>query len=292
MGDGDMSNASADWGRELYEETIAGLRGYLRSQCKLSRSLREYLDHRETPLLKHPNHTLDAVQIRAYQALLRSLEISSSSILKLTQKTNEHIRDCYSIARSVVETSINLAFIAAGGLPAAEEARKHSLRRSYQDLDKKLVSGTLIARIPATALDDPKRHEEMLSTLKALEVDITVKRKEWTPLSVPKRLESLSIKLGDDVTSLLVHSYLLIYQDASEVLHGSVYGCFLWRGLTTDQEVALQDSAFKVLFATGVSFNRGMAAIGRAHEMRDVQDAADRFDLLMAKVPVFGKNVG
>ena len=54
---------SDNWGRELYEQTLAGLRRYLRSQAKLSRCLREYLDRRETAILKNPTHTLTPVQI-------------------------------------------------------------------------------------------------------------------------------------------------------------------------------------------------------------------------------------
>jgi uncharacterized protein DUF5677 len=283
---------SDNWGRETYDETIAGLRRHLRSQCKLSRNFREYLDGRETSVLGKPAHTLTPVQIRTYQKLLRSLEVSISSLLRLTSKTDEHVRDCFSISRSIVETSINAAFIAAGGKSAAEEARKHSLRRSYQDLEHRLDIGSIALGHRSKALDDPDRLEDMRRTLEKMNVDLTTQRREWTHLSAPKRLEVVLEKLGDHVANLLAYSYFMIYREASEVLHGSIYGCFLSHGGTmVDQDLALHDTTVKVLFASGISFNRAISAIGKAHNLPDVYQAAEHYDLLLTRVSVFGNEL-
>jgi hypothetical protein len=275
---------------EIYVRAIEALRAQLKRQNHFSRVTRDFLDGREVPVLGIQTAPISRVQVRAYQTLLRGVEASNESILCLSETIDEKIRDCLTICRSVVETSVNIAFIAAGGETAAEEARRHSLRRSYEDLDTSLNIGGFRMSYRSSGLSDPVRIAEMQRVLEEATINLESRRKAWTDLSMPKRLAVVIDKLGTQIGGLLAHAYFYVYRDASEIIHGSVYGCLLAEGATMlDKVVAREDLVFRVLFACTVCQNRAIWAIGRAHQVTKLVESAEAYDALLGDNPVFGE---
>lgn len=286
-----MRKASNRWDLKRYKESVAGLRSHLERQRLLSLALREYLNRRPTPVWKTPAHNVSLLQVRAYQALLRAMETSASTLFRLTDDISDCVRDCFPIARSVVETAINVGYIAAGSRTVAEEARQHSVHRCVFDLDRHLDIGTLKFRHRSRCLDQPETVSGLREALVQMETDLVKKPYNWTSLSAPKRIEFILDHLGERIAVPLGYAYFGIYQDASEVVHGTIYGCFLSAGETmvVDQDVALHDKAFNILFACSQALNRAVASIGMAHEIEEIVERADAFDLLLLKIPVFAE---
>ena len=218
------------------------------------------------------------------------MEISVSTVHRLTEDVTECVRDCFPIARSVVEAAINVGYIAAGGLKVAEEARQHSVRRSVLDLNRCLDIGIMSFRQRARSLDQPDSVPGLRQALRQIEEKRDSKPRNWTSLSAPKRIEAILDRFGVQIAGHLGNAYFFVYQDASEVVHGTVYGCFLSLGQTlVDQELALHDKVFTILLACSIALNRSVASIGLAHDFQEIVETADTFDMLLMDIPAFAE---
>lgn len=152
---------------------------------------------------------------------------SIGTVLQSTQKRGIPVRDCFPIARSVVETLINAAYVLAGGESLAEKAIRHTQQKSYRDLDKKVGRSEYELRITAT----PKPNVTDQAGLKAAIDEFTTARgreKSWTDDSVPMRIEKIGQALGAVPASGFLGAYALVYADSSEIIHGSLFGIQLF----------------------------------------------------------------
>jgi hypothetical protein len=209
--------------------------------------------------------------------MLRALEISASSLLRLTEPIDDHVRDCFSISRSILETAVNLTYIAAMGDEFAERAPLHSLQRSVQDLERGLTIGGLEFHHRARALDNPDEVPGLRSEIERLaraETERSMSQR-WTLLSVPQRITAVIEQFDMKVGGTLAHAYFYIYANASEILHGSVYGCLLSpEGTIRERDVARHDHAITLLLASGMVINEAITAIGTVHRLGDVMEVA------------------
>jgi hypothetical protein len=271
-----------------YDAVVVSARAHLKCQMALSFALRELVDGQPTSIWLGMTPDLPRVLIRCYQAMLRAMEISTSSVLRLTEPVDDHVRDCFPIARSIIEIGVNLAYIAAMGEKAAEQARRHSLWRSVTDLERRREFGALKLHHRARSLgelDDIPGMRDAVEWIAHQGPDVP-RRRDWTDLSVPQRIAVVLEKLG--VGTELAGAYFHLYGDASEIVHGSVYGCFLSPGgLIRDQEVARHDQAFALLLWCGMVINNAIVAIGTAHGLDQVLEAANSYHLALGDHPAF-----
>ena len=152
---------------------------------------------------------------------------SIGTILQSTQKRGIPVRDCFPIARSVVETLINAAYVLAGGDSLAERAIRHTQQKFYRDLNKKVGCGEFELRIAATPRPDIADQPELT---KAIEEFSTARGREksWTDDSVPTRIEKIGRAFGAIPGSGFLGAYALVYADSSEIIHGSLFGIQLF----------------------------------------------------------------
>ncbi|MDD2917685.1 DUF5677 domain-containing protein [Rhodoferax sp.] len=152
---------------------------------------------------------------------------SVQSILELSSGPAGSIRDCYPLARSVVETMTNASYVLAGGTEIAEKAIRHAKQKYHRDMDRIFGKGSNTMRLRAVGVSEA----ELSSELKDALDEFTAKNgreKSWTDDSVATRISVIGEKLGPMVATRLLGAYALVYQDASEIVHGSLYGINLF----------------------------------------------------------------
>ncbi len=71
---------------------------------------------------------------RVVWVVMRGVATSMRSILLLTAAFDMSIRDCFGIARSIFESSVNVAYIVAVGPEAAVRLRRHAMQKAYRNL--------------------------------------------------------------------------------------------------------------------------------------------------------------
>jgi hypothetical protein len=162
--------------------------------------------------------------------LLYSIKDSCDSISLLAERGK--IRDCFVLARTVFETIVNACFISAKGDAAAERAKRHSLQKSYRDLQRELSINDQNITVAWGGQVDPSTDPELQAAL----TDFTSKKgreiTSWTPETVKDQIGAIDTKYGSKVSVGLQFALLSIYRHASEIAHGTLFGAMFSLGLT------------------------------------------------------------
>lgn len=206
------------WQVKLYPKVY----NYFASESDLLRRLIEH-QHSET------KHIKDTRTDQLY-LLLASIYSCSSAILTLL-KNLAYLNECYMLSRALLERVINYLYLLCC---EEEEFKKFIMYNKYRQvraLDREVKVGEHIARIKMSV---PVNYDLNPELQEALDMFTSKKGKminKWTPLSILERLDRIANLGKFDIRYLLV-SNLSIYQDASEALHGSIYGFTFQFGTT------------------------------------------------------------
>lgn len=171
---------------------------------------------------------------------------SVGTILQYAPKRGIPVRDCFPVARSAVETFVNATYVLAGGEPLAEKAIRHAQQKLYRDLDRSVGRGEHKIHIAASSMPDIKGQAELKAALEEF-TTARGREKNWTDDSVPMRIEKVGQILGVVPASGLLGAYALIYGDASEIIHGSLFGIHLFYQGRTKSPANVED--FRALTA-------------------------------------------
>lgn len=155
--------------------------------------------------------------------MIQSVGVSMHSILRLTETMDMSIKDCFGIARTISEMSINVAYIVASDSEIAKRARAHALQKQYRDLSR----SDEIAGFHLGVFSSGRPSVDQVDGLKeALEQFTDAKGKEvrtWSPKSLNDRIEAVQT-VCPQAALALTGSKFAIYRHSSELLHGSYFG--------------------------------------------------------------------
>jgi hypothetical protein len=190
--------------------------------------------------------------------MMHMVGISGHSVLKLTDEVGLQAKDAYPIARGVIEGSVNISFIMAGGKEVAERADRHAQVKAYRDLSREWDSGGWQMSMGYSASVPP----EEAARLDAMAVEFTTpkgREKGWTAETLKQRLDAIATVFPGTAMISLNASAFNIYRHASEVIHGSYYSAVYFWGLTSpgrgaprskdDFKLTLLDHQFSVLMS-------------------------------------------
>lgn len=168
--------------------------------------------------------------------LVQGIGTSASTILALTERPSMSVRDCYGIARSLIESSVNTCLLLSRGDELAEQAIMHARQFEYRAADSSSKIGSSYYRIATRGLPAV---DEVPGLAEAIAKFSSKKGKPlpWVDLSVPQRIGEIEANLSKKAARVLHLAYQFVYAQASEVLHGSFYGhVFIGRGPTHQSE--------------------------------------------------------
>ncbi|MDR4485442.1 MAG: DUF5677 domain-containing protein [Nitrospirales bacterium] len=251
---------------ELFE-SLKILRSILRGHKRLSEIIVGVLvGHPGCLKTREEKFSIEASVKTALIPTFFAFASSSKTIVELSKMPGVHTRDCFGIARAIIELGINICFILAEGSSAAEKALRHSRQKSYRNLERESKIGKLMVKVLYSGKKDITLTEIHEREIK----EFTSKRgfqKNWIDLSLDERIETIGQSFGERVQILLQVARLSVYDTASEILHGTVFGAMYSLGLM-DPPVSvsekslgneLGDKHFAVLF--------GPVLVGFAVEM-------------------------
>jgi hypothetical protein len=226
-----------------------------------------------------PDSVKDAIPF-----MMEAIGASSHTLVRLSEAPGLHTRDCFSIARSVVELAVNICYIIAEGPPAAERALRHLRQKAYRDLERESKVGDSVIRLVYSGKPDPSA----MDGLEEVIAEFTAKggrEKGWVELSIDDRIEAASKRLGGALNHKLHFARFMIYRHSSEVLHGTLFGVFYFYGATMPDDTARTPSKLMehvgqqhmmVLFAASLALFAVVEAFHRAYGFRKAQEEADR----------------
>ncbi len=184
------------------------------------RRLAAFIDRLVLGQVSDSNQSSITDRVVVHMALCGNLSLRR--VLELTESPDiGRIRDSYILMRSVVETLTNAAYVSSSGEDIAHKAIRHVESRYV--LERKVEFGSSSDfRVVLQNVGDTEA-----SNYSELADEFFSKRgsiKNWTDLSLPERIKVIA-SFHPKAAFLLSAAYTSIYSDASEVLHGSLFGC-------------------------------------------------------------------
>ncbi len=181
--------------------------------------------------------------------MIQAIGVSIHSIHQLSDSTDMTVRDCYSIARSVVEATINVAFIMASGPKVAHLARQYTLQKYYRDLNREAEVANTRIQIQHTNAPNPSSIPGLQDALKMFTTKKGKEIKMWARETRDQKIEIVCDKYGKSVAWGLATANFSVYRDASEVIHGSHFGAnYFWQPSLSSNPNSNFDNAIEHLF--------------------------------------------
>lgn len=233
---------------------------------------------------EHTKYIEDEKVAAAISQILASLRASTSSMTLLaSQDINLMLaKDTLPIARSIIEGCINVSFIMAKGGTIANDALEHSIFKGFRNTDRSTGKGghkVGVKRIPTI---EPQENLKLL-----IEKFTTTKgrSKNWTELSVPQRIECIEPVFGRNCAASLSMAYLMVYSDASEIIHGSVTGAKIASGTiafgnyprNSKDHRSIQESHLEgALLSSFIALDSAMRAFCKYAKFTSFEDTLDK----------------
>ncbi|MCU7999420.1 DUF5677 domain-containing protein [Shewanella sp. SM95] len=174
--------------------------------------------------------------------------------------THSRINQCYIISRALLERVINFSYL----LYAPDDEYNSFVDYTKNKAARSLSRGVVIDGKEKISLKFSSDGYELPQDYKNAVDKFTSKNgreiPRWTKLNIDKRADFLDKKSGKN---LLVH-VLMIYADASEALHGTLYGALFHIGVYNPGTVPSDEASFNKQKYNSLSFLyfMGSAAIG------------------------------
>jgi hypothetical protein len=222
---------------------------------------------------------------QALPILLQAVGSSSNTLVNLSHSAGLHTRDCYSVARSVMETAANICYILAEGPIMAERALRHARQKSYRDLARESKIGSSVINLMCS-------NQPHLSEIDWLRDHITEftsrggREKGWVDESIDDRIEKAGHRFGKSVLNALHFARFAVYRHSSEILHGTLFGALFFFGMTTPSEPRTLDELNEsigqqhmlILMAAVLALSAVSESFHRAYGF---QKAYDRSNIIM-----------
>jgi hypothetical protein len=212
-------------------EWTRALRELLTVRGRTTDLLLHALKNTDTGLVKKvPNLGAQKEIIDTVILMIHAAGVSCHSIVTLSSGTGMSVRDCFPIARSVVETAVNACFIQARGIEAARRAQRHALQKSYRDLNRGAKFGELQMTMSNSAKVDPSDVLGLQAAISEFSNKRGEELRDWTPESIDEKIEAAKAKYGARVGIDLGAARMMIYRHSSEILHGTYFGAtYFWK---------------------------------------------------------------
>jgi len=201
------------------DETTDLFFNFFNNQLTLLENLYQY----QFTELKH----LDSTRLGTLYHLLFGIHHTGLSISLLSRHL--HLKECYILARSFLESLITYTYILYCDEEEYSRYLAYTKQKAYRVLNRSFTVGDSKVRLRWTSSIELEKEPELK---KALELFTSLKGKaktRWTSHSLSQMLESIASRGGLEI-GYLMFAILGIYDDASEALHGTLYGAIFHIG--------------------------------------------------------------
>ena len=201
--------------------TVKRLSEFYYEHVKLTQKLIEYLF---VKLKSNPNERVDVVYF-----LIFGLISTGQSIIMLAQSGK--ITECFMLARSVVERIITILYLLICEDEEFKRFNVYTKQKAVKMMNREVEVNELKAVLKASNYDEIINKPEIKEALGMFTSKRGKKITRWNKRSINQMLDVIA-ENGLDVEYLLL-AVLAIYDEASDALHGTLYGSIFHTGVFT-----------------------------------------------------------
>jgi len=199
--------------RPDYNLLFKRVQKYYVQQVLLTKELYEY-QYNEWDKIDNP-------RILSLYHLLMSIYITGNSINLLA--FNNFLGESYMLARSLLEKLINYMYLLVCEENEYKKYLNYTKQKGYRKLNRNFIVGDRKVELKWAGSVNLDEYPELKEAVNQFTSSKGKAIPRWTSLSPAKRLEIIEDKGSIKIEGLML-SMLGIYDDASEALHGSLYG--------------------------------------------------------------------
>lgn len=201
--------------------TVKRLSEFYYEHVKLTQKLIEYLFDK---LKSNPNERVDVAYF-----LIFGLISTGQAIIILAQSGK--ITECFMLARSVVERIITILYLLICEDEEFERFNVYTKQKAARMMNREVGLNELKAVLKASNYDEIINKPEIKEAIEMFTSKRGKKITRWNKRSINQMLDVIAEK-GLDIRYLLL-AVLAIYDEASEALHGTIYGSIFHTGVFT-----------------------------------------------------------
>lgn len=173
--------------------------------------------------LFNESKTLDK-RSSAIIVLLGSSCQTASAIAKLSEHPEIFLGECYILARAFIEKIINYCYLLVCDDDEYQRFFKYAIQKSFRKLDRNITIDEHEIRLKYTGIPDFNSNPILHDAISAFTSKAGKEQKSWTIKNLRKRISTI-LKNSKLEPVIFMTNVLTIYEDASEAVHGSLYGC-------------------------------------------------------------------
>ena len=174
--------------------------------------------------LKH----LENTRLGALYPLLFSIHHTGTSISILSRHL--HLKECYVLARSFLESLITYAYILSCDEEEYSRYLAYTKQKAYRVLDRSFTVEDSTVRLKWSGSIEVDKDPQLKKALELFTSEKGKPKTRWTSRSLSEMLESIASRGGLEI-GYLMFAILGIYDDASEAPHGTLYGSVFHVGI-------------------------------------------------------------
>lgn len=240
---------------------------------ELNEVLRTYL-FAQTSILKNVvkkriNNKSDKIKV-----LLASSCNTATAICLLGNENEYFYNEMIILSRGYIEKLINYCYLTVCDEKEYQNYIKHSIQKSYRKLDRSIKVGNHKISVSYSGKEAIKT-DRILEALNEFTSQHGKEITHWTKMSIEERLNVISEKTKINIGIFMLNT-LSIYEDASESLHGTLYGASFHTWKYQPNIKSLEDinkNTFKnsslLFLQLGSMINEIIAHIGTFIELND-----------------------
>jgi hypothetical protein len=278
-------------------DCVQGLRALLDHRIRLVDAIIAVLvEHPSAKTLRPESSPVPAEVAQALPLMLQALGSSSSTVVRLSDAPGLVTRDCYSIARSIVELAVNICYLISDGPSLAGRAMRHAMQKAYQDLERESKIGDSTIRLAFSSRPDAATVPGLAEQIAEF-TSRAGREKGWVDESVDDRIAAAGARFGEDVLTSLHFARFMVYRHSSEILHGTLFSALYFFGITTPPKKSTQETAVEhigqqhmmLLMACGFALEAVVGAFHAAYGFQWAQDRSKELTKSMSALPYLNK---
>jgi DNA-binding transcriptional regulator/RsmH inhibitor MraZ len=234
-------------------------------------------------LLKNINLDSRATKLKV---VLGSCCQTATAIAKLSDEPQYFLSECTILGRAFIEKIINFCYLLVCDNDEFERFMKYTVQKSYRKLDRSVIVGTSKMQMKFSGSIDINRNRLLQESLKEFTGPKGREITRWTKVKLEDRIRIITekSKLKGGVFML---NLLNIYEDASEALHGTLYGCAFHIGAfepnidkNNPQEVRanIYKRTTLLLWTFGILFHVTVLLLSEKNDIKEAVDKSNQND--------------
>lgn len=156
--------------------------------------------------------------------LLGSSCQTASAIAKLSEHPDMFLGECYILARAFLEKIINYCYLLVCEGDEYQRFFKYTIQKSFRKLDREITIDEHEIQLKYTGIHHFDSNPILKDAISAFTSKAGIEQKSWTTKILKKRISTI-LKNSKLEPAIFMTNVLSIYEDASEAVHGSLYGC-------------------------------------------------------------------